>query len=157
MSDTIRYFACTVVVACAMTILWSGSVHAQSASFIKDCQHWIDKKGYSTDYIEQKTGKRQPGLAGAWRGNISVREVQPGDVALLSLRVPGAKHAALVEDVRKNSDGAVSGMLISEWNWGRMTDQRCLVTENFGRLSPGRWIALDAVEEVWRISQQRPK
>jgi hypothetical protein len=148
----IRDLLCRALSACALTILWADSVQAQSEAFIKDCRHWIDKKGYSTDYIEQKTGKRQPGLAGSWRGNIPVGDVQSGDVVLLSLRVPGARHAALAEEVRKSADGTVSGILISEWNWGQMTDKRCLVTENFGRLSPSRWIGLDAVEMVWRIS-----
>jgi hypothetical protein len=152
MSAVVRYLGGGGAVAWAMSLLWSDSVHAQSASFIRDCQKWIERKGYSTDYIEQKTGKRQPGLAGSWRGNIPVQNVQPGDVVLVRLRAPGAMHAALVEEVRKNADGAVSGIRLSEWNGGQMTDQRCLVTENFGRLSPGRWIDLDAVAQVWRTS-----
>ena len=152
MSGVVRYLACSVAVACAIILLGSDSVHAQSAAFIRDCQTWIDQKGYSTDYIEQKTGKRQPGLAGSWRGNISVQNVQPGDVVLLRLGVPGAMHAALVEEVRKNAGGAVSGIRVSEWNWGRMTHHRCLVTENFGRLAPPRWIDLGAVAHVWRTS-----
>lgn len=152
MSGVVRDFGHRIAVACALSVLWSSSGHAQSASFIRDCRHWIDKKGYSTDYIEQKTGKRQPGLAGEWRGNVPVQNVQPGDVALLRLKVPGAMHAALVEEVRQNPGGTVSRMRVSEWNWGRMTDQRCLVTENFGRLAPPRWIELDAVAQVWRTS-----
>ncbi len=152
MSGVVRYLGRSVAVACAMSLLWMDSGHAQSESFIRDCQKWIGQKGYSTDYIEQKTGKRQPGLAGSWRGNIPAQDVQRGDVVLLPLRVPGAMHAALVEDIRKSADGAVSAILISEWNWGRMTDQRCLVTENFGRLSPPRWIGLEAVAQVWRPS-----
>ena len=112
----------------------------------------MDKKGYSTDYIEQKTGKRQPGLASEWRGNIPVHDVQPGDVVLIALQAAGAMHAALADDIRRTVDGAVSEIRVSEWNWGKMTDQRCLITENFGKLSPTRWINLAAVAQVWRPS-----
>jgi hypothetical protein len=124
--------------------------HAQSAAFLRDCQSWIDKKGYSADYIEQKTGKRQQGMAGAWKGNVAVKDVQPGDVALIRLGRGGAQHAAYVEEVRKGPDGTVTSVRLSEWNWGRTTDDRCLVTETFGRLAPPRWVDLAAIGEVWR-------
>lgn len=135
-----------------MGLFFSPLVHAQSPTFIKACQNWIDKKGYSTDYIEQKTGKRQPGLASEWRGNVPVEDVQPGDVILIRLSAAGAQHAALVDEVRKKADGTVSEIRLSEWNWGPMTDQRCLITENFGKLSPTRWITRDNVAHVWRPS-----
>jgi len=87
-----------------------------------------------------------------WRGNVSVQDVQPGDVMLIRLRAPGAMHAALVDEIRRNADGTISGIRISEWNWGPMTDQRCLVTEHFGRLSPPRSITLDTIALLWRPS-----
>lgn len=136
-----------------LSLLWSATVHAQLASFIRDCQQWIDMKGYSTDYIEQKTGKRQPALAGSWRGNVPVLEVQSGDVVLIALRTPGAQHVAFVEEVRRNADGTVNAIRLTEWNWGRTTDKRCLVTENFGRLAPGRWVEFGVVAQVWRPSR----
>ena len=150
----IRFLACVArrMVACSLAVLSYTAVHAQSANFLRDCQEWIDKKGYSTDYIEQKIGKRQRGLASAWRGNVAVREVQPGDVVLIALSAPGAQHAALAEEVRKNSDGSVSAVRVSEWNWGRTTNERCLITENFGRLAPERWINLSSIAQVWRPS-----
>jgi hypothetical protein len=77
------------------------------------------KKGYSTDYIEQKIGKRQPGLASEWRGNASVSHVQTGDAILIRLPVPGAQHAALAEEVRRNADGTVTEIRLSEWNWAK--------------------------------------
>lgn len=152
MSGIVSYLGRSITVAWVTSLLGSNPVHAQSASFIRDCQKWIDKKGYSTDYIEQKTGKRQSGLASSWRGNVRVQGVQPGDVVLVRLRVPGAMHAAFVEEVRRNAAGAVSTIRLSEWNWGRMINQRCLVTETFGQLSSGRWINLDDVAQVWRTS-----
>jgi hypothetical protein len=139
-------------IAIAASLFWSAAAAPQTASFIKDCQPWIDKKGYSTDYIEQKTGKKQPGLAGSWRGNVPVQQVQARDVVLIALRRPGAQHAALVEEVRRNADGTVNAIRLSEWNWGRMTHERCLVTENFGRLADERWVEASAVAQVWRPS-----
>ena len=140
------------LVAAAILLVSPAAARAQSASFLADCKRYIDQKGYSTDYIEEKTGKRQPGLAAAWRGNVAVREVQPGDVVLIRLRVPGAMHAALAEEIARKSDGTVERIRVSEWNWGRTTDARCLVTENFGRLAPERWVDPDAVAYVWRPS-----
>ena len=75
---------------------------------------------------------------------------------LVRLHAPGAMHAAFVEEVRRDTGGTVSAVRVSEWNWGKMTDQRCLVTENFGRLAPPRWIAADAIAHVWRPGQPLP-
>src|ERR1043166_6770161 len=134
---------------CAIVFLCASLVLAQSPSFTRACQKWIDQKGYSTDYIEQKTGKRQPGLASERRGNLPVENVQRGDVGLIKLPRE-AMHAALVEEVRSASD-TPSSVRVSEWNWGRMTDQRCLITENFAKTGE-RWLNLDSVALVWRPS-----
>jgi hypothetical protein len=123
---------------------------AQSPAFLRDCAAWIAKKGYSTDYIESRVGRAQPGMAASWRGNVPREAVQPGDVVLIPLSAPGAQHAAYVEEVRRAADGSVERMRVSEWNWGRMSEPRCLVTENFGRLAPQRWIDPAAVAHVWR-------
>jgi hypothetical protein len=147
------FLARGIVVSWVIGFLWTAAVYAQSASFVRDCKEWIDKKGYSTDYIEHKIGKRQRGLAGSWRGNVLVREVQAGDVVLIALSTPGAQHVAFAEEVRRNTDGTVSAIRLSEWNWGRTTNGRCLVTENFGRLAPERWIDLGNVAQVWRPNQ----
>ncbi|HTN71473.1 MAG TPA: hypothetical protein VMO00_10340 [Methylomirabilota bacterium] len=157
MSSVLCHIARSVVVGCTMDLLCAALLHAQSPTFIKACQNWIDKKGYSTDYIEQKTGKRQPGLASEWRGNVPVEDLRPGDVILIRLSATGAMHAALADEVRRNADGTVSEIRLSEWNWGKMTDQRCLITENFGKLSSTRWINRDAVAYVWRPSLPLPK
>ena len=146
-----RYLVCSLAVAGAVGLLSPLAVQAQSAAFIRECQQWIDKKGYSTDYIEQKLGKRQPGMASAWRGNVPVEEVRPGDVALVGIRTrPDSQHVALVEEVHRGRDGLVTAVRVSEWNWGRYVDQGCLVTETFGRLAPERKIHLDAIRQVWR-------
>jgi len=139
------------IIVCTAICFCSSLLHAQSANFLKDCQQWIEKKGYSSDYIEQKVGKRQRGLPGSWRGNVAVREVQTGDVALIALPA-GAQHAAFVEEVRHNADGAVNSIRLSEWNWGPTTNARCLVTENFGKLAPERWIETGSIASIWRPS-----
>ena len=97
MRDIIQFTTGSVAPACPVLLLLSALLYAQSPSFIKDCQHWIDKKRYSTDYIEQKTGKRQPSLASEWRVNVSVQDVQPGDVVLIRLRAPGpcTQHSSM--------------------------------------------------------------
>ena len=63
-----------------ITSLLAAPAYTQSDNFIKECRQWIDKKGYSTDYIEEKLGKRQAGMASSWRGNVAVADVQAGDV-----------------------------------------------------------------------------
>lgn len=150
MTDIACCLGRVVTIAWAVSLFCSVAAHAQSESFTRDCQQWIDRKGYSTDYIEQKIGKRQPGLAGAWRGNVSVEDVQTGDVALLRLKQPGAQHAAFVEEIRRGPDGTVRALRLSEWNWGPLTFERCLITKTFGQLAPERWIELTAVAQVWR-------
>ena len=157
MNRLLRYLAPGAALGCAMALPCSSLLYAQSPAFIKACQSWIDKRGYSTDYIEQKTGRRQSGLASEWRGNIQLEDLQPGDVVLIRLPAPGAMHAALADEVRRNEDGTVSGIRLSEWNWGKMTDKQCLITENFGKLSPARWITRDVVAHVWRPSLPLPE
>ena len=139
----------TLAIVCGLVLLPLFSAHGQSAAFTRACQKWIEQKGYSTDYIEQKTGSRQPGLASEWRGNVPVQSVQPGDVILIKLN-RDAMHAALVEELRTTNAG-ISGVRVSEWNWGRLTDSRCLITENFGKAND-RWLTADSIAYVWRPS-----
>ena len=56
----------------------SSNVNAQN--FAEKCKSWIEKKGYSTDYIESKTGKRQPGMAPQWTDNVEAEAVQVRNV-----------------------------------------------------------------------------
>lgn len=130
---------------------------AQSFDFQRDCAQWIAQKGYSADYIKLKVGKRQRGTPMGWRGNVELREVQPGDVAISYLRNKGRyMRAAYVEEVLREADGSARAVIVSEWNEGRFTDERCFVTDHFGRLSPARRIALDEVVRLWRPSLPLP-
>ncbi len=137
----------------ALLCVAAAAAAAQEFNFQRDCAPWIEKRGYSTDYIEQKVGKRQPGTADGWRGNVAAKDVQPGDVVLTLIREKGrSMRASYVEDVRRNADGSPGAVFVSEWNMGRYIDERCFVTDHFGMLSPPRPITIDAVVRVWRPS-----
>lgn len=135
----------------ALTTAISGDAFAQS--FAEKCKSWIDKKGYSTDYIETKTGKRQPGFAPQWKGNVEPADVQVGDV--LFTYVPNsttAQRVAMVDEVIREADGKASAVIYSEWNQGkRFTDRDCLITDSFGLPTSGR-LPVPAILRVWRPS-----
>ncbi|MDP1535993.1 MAG: hypothetical protein Q8L95_02275 [Burkholderiales bacterium] len=125
---------------------------ASAQTFAEKCKSWIDKKGYSTDYIETKTGKRQPGLAPQWKGNIEPADVQVGDVVFTY--VPNsttAQRVAMVDEVELK-DGKAIAVIYSEWNQGnRFTDRDCLVTDKFGLPTSGR-LPVAAILRAWRPS-----
>ena len=139
----------------ALTSALGGDVFAQS--FAEKCKSWIDKKGYSTDYIESKTGKRQPGLAPQWKGNVEPADVQVGDV--LFTYVPNsttAQRVAMVDEVIREADGKASAAIYSEWNQGkRILDRDCFVTDSFGSPTSGR-LPVPAILRVWRPSLPLP-
>ena len=141
--------------AVAVLSLAAGVASAQKADFKfeRDCADWIEKHGYSTDYIKLKTGKRQRGAAAEWRGNVEVKEVQPGDVVLSYMKDKDkAMRVAYVDEVRRNPDGSPGAVLVSEWNDGPYINEACNATDHFGRASAPRPITIDAVVRVWRPS-----
>lgn len=90
-------------------------------------------------------------MASAWRGNVPIEEVRPRDVVLEGIRDrTEARHAALVEEVRRQPGGPIQAVGVSEWNWGRSIDERGIVSETFSRLAPGRWIDPRVIRQVWR-------
>ena len=125
---------------------------ASAQSFAQKCKDWIDKKGYSTDYIESKIGKRQPGLAPQWKGNVEPTEVQVGDVVFGYVEnSTTAQRVALVDEVELK-DGKPAAVIYSEWNQGkRYTDQDCFVTDKFGLPTSGR-LPVPAILRVGRPS-----
>ena len=126
---------------------------AQGFDFGRDCAQWIEKKGYSRDYIELKVGQRQPGWPETWRGNVPAKDVMPGDVVLSRIPDKGRNtRVAYVESVRRNDDGSAALVSVSEWNTGKYIDERCFVTDHFGRLSDSKPISVDAIVKVWRPS-----
>jgi len=147
-----RRLACGAAIV-ATSWLAASAASAQGAG-AKDCSEWVAKKGYSVDYIQMKTGKRQRGMADKWRGNVEPKDVAPGDVVIAPIRDKGRRlHASYVEDVRRNSDGAVVGVVVTDWNrLGKYVDEGCLVTDHFGRDSAPRAIGIESVVRVWRPS-----
>jgi hypothetical protein len=126
---------------------------AQSAAFQRDCAQWIEKHGYSADYIKLRTGKRQRGTPDGWRSNIAVKDVQAGDVVITAIKdKPPHLRVSFVEEVRPNSDGSAGAVVVTEWNEGKYVDERCLVTDHFGRDSGRRSIPVDTVVRAWRPS-----
>jgi len=119
--------------------------------FDRECAEWIAKKGYSPDYIEQRTGERQTGMARNWRPNIELEELAPGDVVLQGVDTPDGRgqRVAMVEEVLKRKDGSIRAVRVSEMNLGKLVEPRCHVTENFGKVTM-RTIALDRLRSAWR-------
>lgn len=138
--------ACLALVACVVAPM----AQAQG-SFERDCSQWTEKKGYSTDYIELKTGKRQRGMADNWRGNVKPKDVQVGDVAMTYIKDKGRRtRVSYVEEVRRNADGSAGAVIVTEWNEGKYIDEACFVTDHFGRDSGQRTIPVDNLVRVWR-------
>jgi hypothetical protein len=95
----------------------AGARAAEPFDFTRDCAKWIAQHGYSLDYIQLKTGKRQRGYPKNWRGNVEPKDVQPGDVVISHIRERGeSERLAFVEDVRRNADGTAGAVFVSEWN-----------------------------------------
>ena len=124
--------------------------HAQQVGDQRECAAYTAQKGYSADYIELKVGKRQRGSPSAWRGNVEPVDVQVGDIVISYLRDKGrAMRAAYVEEVLRGADGKASAVVVSEWIEGKYVDERCFVTDHFGRLSPLQRLPLDGIEYMW--------
>ncbi len=137
--------------------LLGGAAQAQTFDFNRDCAKWIAQRGYSRDYIELKTGKIQPGWPQNWRSNVEKDQVQVGDVVMYA--VPNkakATRVAYVEEVLTEAkDGQVARVQVSETNWGKYTDEPCLVTDHFGRVISSN-ISMASVQKVWRPSLALP-
>jgi hypothetical protein len=142
----------------AASLLVASAASAQGVG-AKDCSEWVAKKGYSVDYIQLKTGKRQRGLADSWRGNVEPKDVQPGDVVMTPIRDKGKRlHTSYVEDVRRGDNGSPVAVVVSDWNrLGKYVDEACLVTDHYGREAPPRTIGIESVVRVWRPSLPLPK
>jgi hypothetical protein len=135
----------------------AGAIRAEPFEFDRDCAKWIERKGYSIDYIEQKTGQRQPGWSENWRSNVDVSQIQPGDVAIYLVPDKGkSSRVAYVEAVRRNPDGGPATVVVSEWNLGKYIDERCMISDHFGRLSLSKPMDIDMIVKVWRPSLPLP-
>ncbi len=137
----------------ALLLATAPAVHAQdNARFMRDCAEWVAKKGYSVDYIDQRTGERPAGnLARDWRANLDPKDVQAGDVVFVHVDSVDGKgqRAEVVDEVLRLADGSISGFRTSSMNIGKMVEPQCHVTENFGKVSRRR-VGFDRVQGAWR-------
>ena len=137
----------------AIALLLAGAAHAQgSAKFLRECAEWVAKKGYSVDYVEQRTGSRPAGSTAAdWIANLDPKDVQPNDVVFLHIDSATAKsqRAEVVDEVLRNKDGSIRALRTSSMNSGAMVEPACHVTERFGQVTTHR-IAFDRVVRAWR-------
>ena len=134
-----------------------GVARAQTIDFNRDCAKWIAQRGYSRDYIELKTGKIQPGWPQSWRGNVEKEQVQAGDVVMYFVpKKEKVTRVAYVEEVRAEAaDGQAAQLQVSETNWGKYTNEPCLVTDHFG-LATTSAISMNEILKVWRPSLPLP-
>ena len=117
------------------------------------CISWIEKKGYSRDYVEQRTGSRPPPRSN-WRNNIRPDELQVGDVVVLTLW-PG--HVAVIEEITRDKSGSPERMRVSSFNYGRgqrWIDRDCEVSANFG-VETSHWVSLAETIGYWRPGSAR--
>lgn len=137
-----------------LPLCWALCATASAQSFAEKCKDYVEKKGYSADYIESKTGKRQPGPAARWKSNIELSDLKVGDVVFAYLRDAGgnAQRVAMVDEVIAGADGKATAVIISEWNFGkRFTDKDCFVTDKFGLPTSTRE-PVAAILRAWRPS-----
>lgn len=133
-------------------LLAAAAVRADNAKWMRDCAEWLDKKGYSVDYIEQRTGQKPSGtMARDWRPNLDPKDAGPDDVVFL--RVESAdnqgQRAEVIDEVVKAADGSVRAFRTSSMNIGKMVEPKCHITENFGKVRK-RTVAFDRVIGAWR-------
>jgi len=145
------------VLAAIASLTLCGLAHGQTFDFNRECAKWIAQRGYSRDYIELKTGQIQPGWPQNWRGNVEKEQVQPGDVVMYFVpKKERATRVAYVEVVRAEATAGQSGRVqVSETNWGKYTDEPCMVTDHFGRVTTSN-ISMESVLRVWRPSLPLP-
>jgi len=117
-----------------------------------DCAQWVEKKGYSVDYIEQRTGQRPSGnMAQNWRTNLDPKDAGPGDVVFLHASTPEGRtqRVEVVDEVLRAADGSITAFKTSSMNSGKMVEPYCHVTKNFGVVRR-RAVAFDRVIGAWR-------
>jgi hypothetical protein len=143
-----KRFVCVAVAALSGL---SGPAWSQASSeFVNRCAEWVAKKGYSIDYIEQRTKQRPRGnMAQDWRANLDPREVRAGDVVFVSSGTGSGQRAEAVDEVLRDGAGAITELKVSSMNFGRMVEPSCQITENFGKVTQ-RTIRFDTVLRAWR-------
>lgn len=115
------------------------------------CSKYLGR-GYCTDYIQQRLGRKPSGDAGTWPGNTSVASIRQGDVAIFNVGSYG--HVAYVEQVIADKSGKPTHIRVSEMNWAPVLpgaeNQKCAITSNFGKVTTRPAVPIAAVARVWR-------
>lgn len=146
--------AISMLVVAGMLVVVSSPVRAQNDSDRSSrCASWIAKKGYSRDYVEQRTGSRPP-PRNKWRDNIRPEELQVGDVVVVTIW-PG--HVALIEEITRDKEGKPERMRVTSFNYGRdhgWIDRDCEVTVKFG-IEMSHWVSLAETVGYWRPKSAR--
>ena len=132
----------------------AGAPAQDSSRWMRECAKWVEQKGYSVDYIEQRTGERPSGnLAQDWISNLEPKEAQPGDIVFMYTGESKGQRAEVVDEVLKNADGTIRAFRTSSMNAGRMIEPRCNVTENFGKVMR-RNVEFQRVVRARRVERQ---
>ena len=154
MTLTCTRLALPILVSAGMLVPVPTPVRAQGESDpATRCASWIAKKGYSRDYVEQRTGSRPPSRSN-WRDNIRPEELQVGDVVVLTLW-PG--HVAVIDEITRDKSGKPERMRVSSFNYGRgqgWIDRDCEVSAKFG-VEVSHWVSLAETVGYWRPGSAR--
>ncbi len=142
---------------CLSAATWPRTSHAQEGKFEADCAKWIEKQGYTRNYIATRVENLQQGSPTQWRGNVEPSQVQVGDIVVVRLRVaPEGLKAGYVESVIRNANGVAARTEVSAWNWGGgFIDRPCFVTKEFGVRSVNP-VQVSEIVRVWRPSLPLP-
>jgi len=137
----------------AAAVLGIAPVHAADGNkWMRDCTEWVEKKGYSVDYVEQRTGVRpNANMARDWVPNLDPKDVQRDDVVFLRIEAadPHAQRVEVVDEVLHADDGTIRAFKTSSMNIGKMVEPKCHVTENFGKVRR-RTVTFERVIGAWR-------
>lgn len=133
----------------SLTILSIAIFVLNSDAIGQNCNKYFGK-GYCTDYVKLRLGRRPTGDAGTWRPNINPRDARPGDAVIFSSPAPYG-HVAVVERVIYERNTATPYQIeISEWNWsGNYIDRPCAVTSMFGKATR-RTVRVNSIKGYWR-------
>lgn len=152
MRATPRQLLAAAVAACGALTTAMPAAAQDNARFVRDCAEWIAKKGYSVDYVEQRTGERPSGnMASNWLANLDPLQVRPGDVVFLHVETADGKgqRAEVVDEVVRTADGTIASLRTSSMNVGKLVEPHCHITDNFGQVVTRR-VRFDRVLRAWR-------
>jgi len=137
----------------ASAVLASATAGAADGNkWMRDCSEWVEKKGYSVDYVEQRTGVRpNANMARDWVPNLDPKDATRDDVVFLRIEAADARaqRVEVVDEVVRAADGSIRAFRTSSMNVGKMVEPKCHVTENFGKVRQ-RTVSFDRVTGAWR-------